>query len=109
MEHLKKNWEYRRVYRHGRALFGRRVVLYFCPNRVGKSRIGFSISKKVGKSVQRNRIKRVFKEAFRQHYWQIREGYDLVIVARKGAVGLSFDQACEELLKLCRKGKLLKI
>ena len=107
MKRLKKSWEYKRVYRRGQALVSRKIVLYSYPNRTGESRIGFSISKKVGKSVQRNRIKRIYGEAFRQIYDQIKPGYDFVIVARKAAVDVSFAQAREELLNLCRKRKLL--
>ncbi len=108
VKRLKKNWEYRRVYRRGRALFSKKIVLYVYTNRSNESRIGFSISKKVGKSVQRNRIKRVFSEAFRINYSRLKEGYDFVIVARKDAVGITYHQACEELLYLCQKGKLLR-
>ncbi len=89
-------------------MFGQRIVLHVYPNKTEKNRIGFSISKKVGKSVQRNRIRRVFGEAFRLNYEKIKKGYDFVIVARKAAVGVTFGQACEELLYLCQKGKLLQ-
>lgn len=108
MKRLKKSQEYKRVYRRGRALVSKNIVLYVYSNQTGESRVGFSVSKKVGKSVQRNRIKRVYGEAFRQIYGHIKPGNDFVIVARKAAVGVSFWQAREELLYLCRKGKLLR-
>ena len=105
---LKKNWEFKRVYRRGKALVSKRIVLYAYPNRTADRRIGFSISKKVGKSVQRNRIKRIYREALFSLYDEIKTGYDLVIVARKKAVGVSLDQAREELFRLCQRGKLLR-
>lgn len=105
---LKKSWEFKRVYRCGRALVSRNIVLYYCPNRLGENRVGFSISKKVGKSVARHRIKRIYGEALGDLQEQLRKGYDMVIVARKPAVAVSFHQAREELQHLCRKGKILK-
>lgn len=107
LNRLKKSWEFRRVYRYGRTVVSRNIVLYYCPNRLGINRIGFSISKKVGKSVIRNRIRRVYREAFIKMEDKLVKGYDFIIVARKPAVSSTFIGACEELLKLCRKGQLV--
>lgn len=105
---LRKNWEFKRVYRRGQALVSNRIVLYVLPNRTANSRVGFSISKKVGKSVQRNRIKRIYREALRSLYSEMKPGFDLVVVGRKKAVGATYKQAREELYMLCRRGKLLR-
>ncbi len=105
---LKKSWEFKNVYRHGKALVTRNAVLYFCTNKTNENRLGFSISKKVGNSVRRHHIKRVYREAFSHIQDQIKQGYDFILVARKPAVEMNYHRAKEELLYLCRKGKLLK-
>lgn len=107
LQRLKKNWDFRRVYRHGRTVVSQNIVLYYCPNGMEINRIGFSISKKVGKSVVRNRIKRRYREAFLMLEGQLHKGYDLVLIARKPAANVSFHEAFKELRNLCRKGQLL--
>lgn len=83
------------------------IVLYYCPNGLVYNRIGFAISKKVGKSVIRNRIKRVYREALKRLEGELKQGYDLVIIARKPAVDIKFNNALKELYYLCRKGKII--
>jgi ribonuclease P protein component len=104
---LKNNWDFKRVYRYGRTVVSRNIVLYYCLNGMSSNRIGFSISKKVGKSVVRNKIKRIYREAFTRVEKQLCKGYDFVVIARKPAVDVSFHEALKELHNLCRKGKLL--
>ena len=104
---LKKNWDFKRVYRYGRTVVSRNIVLYYCPNGMESNRIGFSISKKVGKSVVRNKIKRIYREAFFKLEEQLCKGYDFILIARKPAVDVSFHEALKELYNLCRKGQLL--
>ncbi len=105
---LKDSWEFRRVYRAGKVLVSKNIVLYFYPNTEEANRIGFSISKKVGNSVKRHRIKRVYLEAFRHLQDMLSQGYDFVLVARKPSVNMNYHGAKEELLNLCGKGRLLK-
>jgi ribonuclease P protein component len=104
---LKKSWEFKKVYRSGRTVVSKNIVLYFCRNYLPYNRIGFSIRKKVGKSVVRNRIRRIYREAFLQMEDKLLTGYDFIVIARKPSVDISFHDACKELHNLCRKAQLL--
>jgi len=80
-ESLKKTSEFARVYKHGKSVADRNLVLYVLPNKLGYTRLGLSISKKVGKSVTRNRIRRLIKEIFRLNF-KSDKSYDIVFIAR---------------------------
>lgn len=66
------------------------VVIYFAKNRLGKNRLGITVSKKLGGAVVRNRARRVVKECYRLTEENVKVGYDIVLVVRSKAVGESF-------------------
>ena len=103
---LKKNSDYRRVYSHGKTVADRFIVLYFFPNNTEKSRFGFTVSKKVGNAVTRNRIRRLFRETCRLNCWLFPTGYDYVLLARREIVGSGYKEVEASLLKLLRRLKL---
>jgi ribonuclease P protein component len=107
LSRLKNSWEFKKVYRKGRTVVSKNIVLYYGRNGLPYNRIGFSIRKKVGKSVIRNRIRRVYREAFLQMEDKLLTGYDFIVIARKPSVDISFHDACKELHNLCRKAQLL--
>ena len=80
---LKKNYEFQRVYGRGKYASSRTLVVYVMPNRTGKLRLGITTSKKVGKSVVRNRMRRLIRENLRGMISSLPNGRDIVIVARK--------------------------
>lgn len=106
---LKKDSEFKKVFNRGKSVADKNVVIYFFRrNLTSKSRIGFVVSKKMGKAVRRNRIRRVLKEIFRLNLDKIEEDYDLIVIPR-ATIQLSDFKAVEKsVLKLCGKAGILK-
>lgn len=89
---LKKNSDFRSVYRSGTSAANRYLVLYKLPNRGLDSRFGFSISKKVGKAVCRNRLRRILKEICRLNLDRFPEGHDYVFIVRQTSADQQYHQ-----------------
>jgi ribonuclease P protein component len=83
---LSRSAEFERVYRQGRSIANRHLVLYTFPNQTtARPRLGLSVSRKVGGAVARNRVKRLLREAFAHAESGLKPGQDVVVVARPEA------------------------
>ena len=106
MQTLKKNQDFRLVYNRGKSIANRLLVVFVLPNGLDFNRFGFSVSKKVGKSVVRSRVTRLLRESVRLSGDRIKTGYDIIILARSSCNGMSFKEADSAIWHLLRKHHL---
>jgi ribonuclease P protein component len=81
-EHLRRPSDFRRVYARKRSVSDEWLILYGCENGLDYLRLGLSVSAKVGRAVFRNRLRRLYREAFRLTRASLPTGLDLVIIPR---------------------------
>lgn len=101
---LKLNKNFRFLYYKGGSEVSKSLVFYFKKNRLRTNRLGITVSKKVGKAVTRNRVRRLIKENYRHREEKIKDGYDIVIVARTRAASIGYWEIGKDmdfLLKRC--------
>ena len=80
---LRRPAEFRRVYDRKRSVSDAWLIVYGCENGLSHNRLGLSVSRKHGPAVHRNRLRRLFREAFRLTRHQTPTGLDLVLIPRR--------------------------
>lgn len=103
MDHrLKKNNKFSYIYKKGERFFTENFTLFVVKSKYESYKIGFSISKKLGKANKRNLLKRRMKEITRI-YIQIPSFCNCVVLAKENATSLNFEELKNELIKLFGK------
>lgn len=87
---LRNKKDFSALYNKGRSVGDRYVVLFFKKNGKAYNRTAFLASKKVGKSVIRNRARRLMKESYRSIEKDLAIGYDIIFIARKTILNLKY-------------------
>ena len=105
---LKKNSEFQTVYRTGKSYANKYLVMYAINTGSDRTRIGISVSKKVGNSVVRHHFVRLVREAFRLNGDILKSGYDIIVVARAAAKDKKFDKIESAFLHLCGLHNILE-
>lgn len=102
-ESLRNNRDFVNVYESGKSYANKYLVVYTLKNGSDINRLGISVSKKVGNSVIRHRLKRLIKESYRLHEKVFNSGLDIVVIARKGSDACDYagiESALLHLMKL---------
>lgn len=98
---IKKNQDFQTVYHNGNSKANRLLIMYIAKNGRPDTRIGISVSKKVGNSVVRHHLARLLRESYRLNIGMIEEGLDIVVVARPAAKNSGFREIESAYLHLC--------
>ena len=104
---LKLNHIFRRLYStggHGNGF----LAMYVRKNRSSENRVGVTVSKKLGKAVVRNRVRRRLREVYRLNESRFLPGWDIVVVARRRAITASFSELTGAYLSLAKKSGILR-
>ena len=105
---LKLNHVFRRLNAKGGSAVGRFVVVYAKRNGTDQNRLGITTGVKLGRAVDRNRARRRIRETYRLQESRLKQGYDIVIVARTAAVEGDFAELGKSFLHQCKKLRLLR-
>ncbi|MBN2099290.1 MAG: ribonuclease P protein component [Dehalococcoidia bacterium] len=105
-ERLTRSSDFARVHGQGKSWANRLLVMRAIPSGREQNRVGFSVNKRVGNAVARNRVKRILREAVRSKAWE--PGWDVVFIARSGIAMASFhdiEQAVDDLAERSKTRK----
>jgi len=105
---LKKSADFKKIYAKGSSAASKHVIFFWLKNSYDVNRVGFIASKKVGKSVVRNRARRLMREAFRAYEEQIEPGYDFILIARQTIKEATYHDVKKSIAYLLKKSKLIK-
>ena len=104
---LKENHEFRRLYQKGASAVSGCMVVYCRKNRLGHNRLGITVSGKLGHAVVRNGARRRLGEVDRVSSGALKQGYDIILVARGKTVSTGWKELNDTFLRLCRKLELM--
>ena len=101
-ERLLRSSDLENLSRDGERLDSNYFLVLYSQNGLGKSRLGVTVSKKVGRAVTRNRVKRLVREHFRHHKAALNDSYDVNVIAKRGSSALSSREITEALNAIFR-------
>ena len=102
-DRLRKRPEFVYLSKAGRRVQNAYFIILFAPGQHRRSRLGVTVTKRVGKAVTRNRIKRLFREFYRLNKDDVKDKLDINIIAKKEATGLTSAETFIELESLFKK------
>lgn len=107
-QRLTRSADFRAAYETGRKHVGRHMVLYTLPRPEGALRLGVVSSRKIGGAVQRNRARRLLREAFRRNRFQMEGQTDVVLIARVALLTAEWTNIEGELIALAQRAGLIR-
>ena len=104
---IKKSTDFDNIIRKKQSFANRQFVMYYRKNNSEHMKLGISVSKKLGKAHERNRLKRYVREVFKTRKDNVKS-YDVIVIVRQGAVEQNFEDFSKSIDHILRKAKLYK-
>ena len=105
---LKKRKQFNWIFKNGKTVHSKNLVLVYSSSKIKGFKVGFSVTKKIGKAVVRNKNRRRMKEAVRSFENNIQSKNVLIFVAKPDIVNQTYQQIVSEVLFLLKKANLYK-
>lgn len=103
---LRNNADFEKVYKYGKSVTCKNLVLKYRRVDFSLLRIGFSVSKKYGNAVMRNKIRRQLKDIVYKRILKIKSGYDMIFLVRKDSKNAAFEELVQEVDRLLKRAKV---
>ena len=104
---MKRNTQFSYVFKKGEVFKSKGLMIVVAPKKYRNAKIGLVVTKKIGKSVVRNHVKRLIRESLREHLSLISPALDLIIVARQGVESATYQEINKTILELLKKSNAL--
>ena len=105
---LKKRKEFAYLYNHGEAKHTQHLTMVYIPTKFRAVKIGFSVTKKIGKAFVRNRVKRILRAVTREFVGNLPDNYNIVFIAKSGIENLHYQEIKSQMAMLINKSNICK-
>ena len=107
---LKKNYEFSNILSKGTYYSGKQIEIFIKMNKDSANYLGLAIGVKTGKAYQRNRVKRVIREVYKEAEESLKDGVSMVILIKKNISisEITYKQIKEDMHQICKKAKIIE-
>ncbi len=104
---LRKKYQFAYVYKAGSFLSDKAVTLHYVSSKTKFAKVGFAVTKKIGHATERNLIRRRLREIMRKHLPNLKQNYNIIIVARESIFDFDFQSLEKQIFNLLKRANLL--
>ena len=105
---LRKRYQFNYIYKNGTHFSSSALVLYVTPSKTKSIKVGFAVTKKIGKAVQRNAVRRRLREIVQKQLPNLKQNYNIILVARDNVAEFSFENLSKQFIDLIKKADILR-
>lgn len=105
---IKKKWEFSEVFESGRCYHDDLLVIYVRKSQEETTKFGICVGKKIGNSVERNRIRRRLREVIRSNLSNMKKNHRVLVVARSACKSAGYWEIFDRYCEMCKKAEIMK-